>query len=108
MATLNILERCGENYKYQGPRFRSLGSNSGEAFREDYLIPWLNENKEDDVLMIDFAGTIVYTPSFLEESFGGAIRKGYNEVKKLQFKNIPANQLQKIQEYIKQARPERK
>ena len=108
MAVLNILKDCGESYKYQGPRFKSLGSNSGEYFRDQYLIPWLNENKEDDVLEIDFAGTIVYTPSFLEESFGGAIRKGYNEVKKLRFKNVSDNQLKKIEEYIKQAKPERK
>ena len=108
MAVLNVLKKCGEGYKYQGPRFKNLGRNSGEVFREDYLIPWLNENKDDNVLEIDFDGTLVYTPSFLEESFGGAIRKGYNEVERLRFINVPDNQLQKIQKYIKQAKLEGK
>ena len=80
MATLRILKDFGESFKYQGPRFINLGSNSGEEFRDVYLIPWLNENKTDEILEIDFEGTIVYTPSFLEESFGGAIRKGFDVI----------------------------
>jgi len=107
MATLNVLKDCGSGYKYQGPRFISLGSNSGEDFRDNYLIPWLNKNKEEQLLKIDFEGTEVYTPSFLEESFGGAVRKGYDIVKKLVFINIPTNQLTKIKKYIGEAKTTR-
>ena len=105
MATLNILKDCGDSYKYQGPRFIVLGSNSGEDFRDNYLIPWLNSNQKDKELIIDFEGTIVYTPSFLEESFGGAIRKGYDIVKTLTFIHLPDTQLHKIQQYIGNAKP---
>ena len=96
MATLEVLKDCGENYKYQGPRFIELGPDSGEEFRKEYLIPWLEKNKNTIDLAVDFAGTSVYTPSFLEESFGGAIREGYEIVKRLKFKNIPDKQLLKL------------
>ena len=108
MSTLEILKDCGENYKYQGPRFIKLGPDSGEEFRNKYLIPWLNKNKDASELIVDFAGTLVYTPSFLEESFGGSIREGYEIGKKLDFKNIPDKQLIKLQEYIEKAKPEKK
>ena len=100
---LKILE-CKQDYKYQGPRYIKLGPESGEEFRDDYLIPWMEENKNEDDLKIDFAGTIVYTPSFLEEAFGGAIRKGYDKVKSLKFINIPNEQWKKINEYISKAK----
>ena len=56
-----------------------------------------------DNLIIDFDGTIVYTPSFLEETFGGAIRKGYVQVEKLTFINLPDEQRNDIYKYIKDA-----
>lgn len=100
---LKILD-CKQDYKYQGPRYIKLGPESGEEFRDEYLIPWLEENKNVDELQIDFAGTIVYTPSFLEEAFGGAIRKGYDKVKSLEFVNIPDEQKEKIKKYISKAK----
>ena len=103
MATLNIAN-CGNGYRYQGPRFKRLGPDSGEEFRETYLIPWLRENANDNELYIDFTGTIVFTPSFLEESFGGAIRQGFDIVKKIQFKNIPQDIEKQVMRYIEQAK----
>lgn len=94
---------CKADFKYEGPRFKRLGPESGEEFRDDYLIPWLDSNKGKQNLKIDFDGTVVYTPSFLEESFGGAIRKGYVEVKDIEFINIPNDQKSKIENYIVQA-----
>lgn len=88
-------------YRFQGPRFIRLGKGSGEEFRDMYLIPWLKELKTVNEGVIDFSGTIVYSPSFLEESFGGAIRKGFSEqVKKLSFENIEDTWNKKLQSFI--------
>jgi len=108
MATLKILTDCGENYKYQGPRFIKLGPDSGEEFRDKYLIPWLEKNENADQLMVDFEGTVVYTPSFLEECFGGAIRKGYEQVRTIEFLNMPSDEESKLQKYIQNAKREKK
>lgn len=103
MPTLKVLE-CKEDYKYQGPRYKRLGLDSGEEFREQHLLKWLDTHAEEKNLVVDFKGTIVYTPSFLEESFGGAIRKGYEQVKNLTFKNMPDYALAQVQDYIKRAK----
>ncbi|MGP1454898.1 MAG: STAS-like domain-containing protein [Treponema sp.] len=108
MAILDVLKDCGENYKYQGPRFIALGPDSGEEFRENYLIPWLKNNKDAAELIVNFEGTVVYTPSFLEESFGGAIRKSYEEVRKIKFINIPSNEEVKLKTYIAKAQKGKK
>ena len=108
MATLRVLTECGENYKYQGPRFIKLGPDSGEEFRDKQLIPWLKKNKNAEHLTVDFEGTVVYTPSFLEESFGGAIRKGHEEVRTIEFLNMPPDEKYKLQKYIQNAKREKK
>lgn len=96
----------GEDYKYQGPRFRKLGPESGEEFREEHLIPWLKENAGEEELVFDFAGTEVFTPSFMEECFGGAIRKGYKELKKkARFENMPDHERERLKKYVEQAKP---
>jgi len=71
-----ILKVCEprEEYRYQGPRFEYLGPFSGEKFRKTRLLPWLDTLDIQEESIIDFTGTEVYSPSFLEESFGGTIR----------------------------------
>lgn len=103
MATTLKIIACSESYKYEGPRFKRLGPESGEEFRDTYFIPWLDANKGRNDLVVDFEGTIVYTPSFLEETFGGAIRKGYFEVQNISLINISDKQRDKITEYITDA-----
>ena len=93
-------------YKYQGPRYKRLGPYSGEEFREKYLIPWLDSLGENDEAVIDFSNTVVYMPSFLEESFGGAIRKnGINKEKLRHIKFVNMNKLweKKLLGYITNA-----
>lgn len=99
---LKIIE-CKEDYKYEGPRYIALGPDSGEEFRDSYLIPWLDKNKKTSDLAVDFEGTIVYTPSFLEETFGGAIRKGYKQVASLKLINILDEQKKRVEGYIQDA-----
>lgn len=50
------------------------GPKNGADFRDNYLIPSLDKY---DVVYVDFNGTLGTTPSFLEEVFGGVIRKKY-------------------------------
>lgn len=59
---------------YPGARYRRLGDHSGEEFRDKILIPAL---RRGDSLTINLDGTKGYDSSFLEESFGGAVRAGY-------------------------------
>lgn len=49
------------------------GPFSGERFREELLAPLLTNT--DDVVEVDLDGTMGYGSSFLEEAFGGLVRK---------------------------------
>lgn len=69
-----ILKIAEEYTKYPAGRFQTDGPYSGEQFREDYLIPKLKKHKKV-VVYID--GVKGYGSSFLEEAFGGIVRKKY-------------------------------
>lgn len=72
-VTLNIARDFS---RFPGGRRRVHGKHSGEEFREDWLIPRLRQaSKQNEVLEIDFDGTLGYGSSFLEEAFGGAVRQ---------------------------------
>lgn len=67
---------CKDFTDAPGPRFKYQGQYSGEAFREDILIPKFKEALEkNEKLIIDFDGTFGYPTSFLEEAFGGLKEK---------------------------------
>ncbi|MBN6075763.1 STAS-like domain-containing protein [Aggregatibacter actinomycetemcomitans] len=68
--------------EFPGPRYRRLGKASGEEFREDVLLPKLNQTSD---WIINLDGVAGYGSSFLEEVFGGCIRS-----------NIEANVMLKI------------
>ncbi len=67
MLKLNVTDFT----KYPGPRYKKLGSNSGEEFREEYLIKKL---KQDPEVIVNLDGVLGYGSSFLEEIFGGVVR----------------------------------
>lgn len=48
------------------------GKTSGEEFREKYLIPALESGEN---INVELDGTIGYGSSFLEEAFGGLVRR---------------------------------
>lgn len=56
-------------------RYRRHGTESGEAFREDFLVPSL---KSEDSVTVVLDGTSGYPSSFLEEAFGGLVRTGFS------------------------------
>lgn len=60
--------------EFPGPRYRKLGPNSGEEFRETVLAPEVKKHGGD--IAIDLDGTAGYGSSFLDESFGGLVRSG--------------------------------
>lgn len=53
-------------------RYRSDGPYSGERFRDDILLPSM---AQEDVVEVDLSGVAGYGSSFLEEVFGGLVRK---------------------------------
>jgi hypothetical protein len=55
-----------------GGRYRNEGKHSGEEFREDHLIPALESN---DRVVVDLDGVKGLMSSFLEEVFGGVVRR---------------------------------
>lgn len=57
-------------------RFYGDGPYSGERFREELLIPALDSGDKLEIKIDDTSG---YGSSFLEEAFGGLVRKGYNK-----------------------------
>jgi hypothetical protein len=59
---------------YPAGRFRTDGPYSGEAFREDILVPAL---RTGEAVTVHLSGTSGYGSSFLEEAFGGLVRNGY-------------------------------
>lgn len=61
-----------------GGRTKEDGPFSAEAFRDNLLIPLLNEGQP---VTIELDGTLGYASSFLEEVFGGLVRKGYSPSK---------------------------
>ena len=60
---------------FPGLRYKRSTDHSGEEFRDEILIPALNGG--DNQVTIELDGTIGYWSSFLEEAFGGAVRKGH-------------------------------
>jgi hypothetical protein len=60
-----------------GGRFISDGDFSGEWFRDQILAPALLAVKDkSEKLEVELDGTSGYGSSFLEEAFGGLVRKG--------------------------------
>lgn len=81
MPTLEI-----KNYAVKpGVRFRKEGPKSGEEYREDVLEPVLRTSlKSGEKITIVLDGVYGYATSFLEEVFGGLVRKyGYEKIKDL-------------------------
>jgi STAS-like domain of unknown function (DUF4325) len=93
--------------RHPGPRFRHQGPDSGEALRAK-LIKLLEDM--DLVIDIDLDGTSGFGSSFLDEAFGGLVRKeGYSKdvLKRFNFKSeIDPSYIFEITESIERAEPE--
>ena len=97
MPTINIASQFS---RYPAGRFVSDGPFSGEYFRDNLLIPAL-DGGEKVILQMD--GTRGYGSSFLEEAFGGLVRKGYKPealMKRLEFQTSDPSITEEIISYI--------
>jgi len=70
MRTINIAKDFSDTPL---GRYRDDGQYSGERFREDFLLPAL---KAEKTVRVEIDGVEGYGSSFLEEAFGGLVRKG--------------------------------
>lgn len=71
-----ILINIAQNFsRFPGGRHRTDGRFSGEEFREDFLLPALRQH---DRVIVNLDGVAGLPSSFLEEAFGGLVRRGLN------------------------------
>jgi hypothetical protein len=68
---ISVLSNFSEN---PSGRYRKDGPFSGERFRDDFLLPLLNKGEK---VTVNLDGALGYGSSFLEEAFGGLVRKGF-------------------------------
>jgi len=62
--------------QYPAGRTRRDGPNSAERFREDILIPTIQKAVAVGVrVIVELDGVYGYSSSFLEETFGGLVRR---------------------------------
>jgi hypothetical protein len=68
--------RLSDFSRYPAGRFRNDGNRSGQAYREDTLVPELRaaEANRSDVI-VDLDGIRLAGSSFFEEAFGGLVRE---------------------------------
>ncbi len=79
---MSEIDIAREFTKFPGPRYRDQGHGSGEEFRERHLLPAFRMGHERVVVHLDGV-EYGYPTSFLEEAFGGLVRKlGVDVVKK--------------------------
>nr|MBP8206275.1 STAS-like domain-containing protein [Acinetobacter sp.] len=87
-----IINIATDFYPRPAGRFSADGEYTGETFRDKVLTPKLKElqrttnDHTNGHLIIDFTGVTMAGSSFLEEAFGGLVRKG----------NFPKDFLQKV------------
>lgn len=95
-----------------GARYESQGSNSGEKFRDTILYPkFLEAIAKNERLIVNLDGGYGYGSSFLEETFGGLVRKlkkekneNYKKVAEIIIiSNDNKTWIEKIKKYIKEA-----
>ena len=73
MIHINIAQDFSDT---PGGRFISEGEHSGELFRDKILLPKYKEAEEkNERIEINFDGCWGFGTSFLEEAFGGMVRK---------------------------------
>ena len=82
MASIKTL-RLGDYTKAPGGRFKDAGDFSGEWFRDDVLEPAYDAAKSAGVILeVSLVGVLGCPPSFLEEAFGGLVRKKKEDIRK--------------------------
>ena len=93
--------------RHPGGRFKKDGPANGELFRKKFLVDPL---RRGDTVVVHMDGARGYGSSFLEEAFGGLVRReGLSREVVLDLLRIDATNSSlrmEIKEYIEKARPE--
>ena len=88
--------------RYPAGRFIADGPYSGEKFRKDFLVPALSNNPQKVTVELD--GARGYGSSFLEEAFGGLVRReGFSAefvLRTIEFKSDDVSLIEEIRDYI--------
>lgn len=71
-----VIDIAKDFSRYPAGRFISDGPFSGERFRNEFLVPALQNNEK---IVVNLDGTRGYGSSFLEEAFGGLVRLGFDK-----------------------------
>jgi len=88
--------------RYPAGRYLADGPFNGQKFREEFLIPALKG--PDDEIEIDLSDARGLKSSFLEESFGGLVRAGYEAdelIRRFKFISRDPSLVEEILEYIR-------
>lgn len=99
--TVNIGKRFS---RFPAGRYAKDGPASGEDFREHVLLPLLEEGATE--IQIELDDAIGYGSSFLEEAFGGLVRRGRDSeelLKIFRFSSDDLSLVDEIKDYIQQA-----
>ena len=72
---MNVIKISIDFSNTPGGRYKSEGNFSGEEFRDKLLYPQILKASRDNKLTIDFDGCYGFGTGFLEEAFGGLVRK---------------------------------
>lgn len=102
-----VLNVANDFSPYPSGRYKRDGPHSGEVFRDEWLVPALKESQELIVELDDVEG---YGSSFLEEAFGGLVRKGYSTAdalkNQLKLRSVDEALVSEIFSYIEEAETE--
>lgn len=97
----------GKNFsRYPAGRFKTDGPYNGELFRDEFLMPELSKQQH---ILLELDDTAGYGSSFLEEAFGGLVRKGLSSTKikeLIKFHSEDESLIEEINEYINDAAKE--
>ncbi|GGG60016.1 hypothetical protein GCM10011415_02430 [Salipiger pallidus] len=82
----NIMLKLSDFSKFPSGRDDNDGDYNGQKYRDSVLTPaFQTAVREDRIVEISLEGVLNFGSSFLEEAFGGLVRKGIipkNEIKK--------------------------
>lgn len=97
-TVINIAKDFG---RYPAGRYVSDGPYSGQAFRQNILVPALRSGS--DVIEIELDGARGLASSFLEEAFGGLVREGFDPkvlLARLNLHSTDRSLVEEIRDYI--------
>lgn len=103
MSSPHVLNIGKQFSRFPAGRYAKDGPASGEEFRERVLLPLLNQSVP---ICIELDDAIGFGSSFLEEAFGGLVRRGWKPddlLGILTFISEDLSLVDEIRDYIKEA-----